>query len=393
MRYFLVLIFSPFILNSLYDLVFYIPAVASGKYDDLGALFLFYLVTQIFFSIFVSYYMLIKYQESCRQITGIKYKLKKTFGLFHYICIFSILLFLFLFLFYSVFGDFNFSNLILRNAYFYAKSKIGTAWVFFLYQFFIVIMMYDMYKEGFVKYKVIILFACIFIIALTGGRSSIMFWGFILIFIYSVCHRNELPGKYVLITVFSAILVFSSNAILRSNSQDNVSNYLSSASFIMDFDSAYVLQDAIDYTDKNNDYFGVALVDLVYAFVPRSLYKDKPVSTAETRLLYPERTKSSTTNITFGYYGNLVLNLGVFGLILSPIILFYFSNIYFNAVFNSYKRDWKSFLLIYFFVMYVYVLRGGIINVRIILSLLVVSFSVCAYEALRRLTFKKRKVV
>lgn len=384
------LFMSPLFLVPLYDLIFYIPSSIWGPYKDLSDFFPLYLLIQSTLCIFLLYLLSIK--NFTLKVNVSNYE-DSGIGKFGYCCIFLVCVFLFLYLFHSVFSDFNFIKIFTNSARFYAKSKIGTAWVFFLYQFFLFLMLYDMYKSGVKKYRVVIFFLCVLIIALTGGRSSIISYMIFLVYIAIVVHGVIVPKKIVLTLVMFIFLIFSGNALLRStvenSSEASVFSYLESDAFLLDFDNSFVLQDAIDYNYENGVSYLIFLEDLVYSFIPRAVYPNKPVSTAETRLVYSELLSDGrTTNYTFGIYGNAYLNFGYIGFLLATIVTIVVGFKYHNVFNRVHLRRTKDFFYIYFFMMFILVLRGGYFNIRIFMSFIVIFLSVCTYKAFIYLRFK-----
>ena len=391
MKRFLIFFFCPLTLTGIYDLIFYFPNTWAGKYSDLGTIFPFYLSLQVVLFLFLSLYLIHKYSKNSS--LDAYSPPQKGMSILIYFLIIGICIFLYLFLFMSVFGEINFSYLITRNAYFYAKSKVGTAWVFFLYQFFVMLMLYDFYRNGISKLKGLVFLFCVLLIATTGGRSTIILWLCLIVYIHVVVHGNKIGLMYRYLGFTLVVFIFSANAILRSGSSENFSDYFSGGGFILDFDNAFVLQDSIDYVDRNSDHYGVALNDLVYTFVPRSLYPEKPVSTAETRLVYKDMLSDGrTTNITFGIYGNLVINLGYLGLAVAPFLVIWLSVFYYRIIQRLPLKKPSTFIILYFFITYLYVLRGGFINIRIVMALTVLFMAVSCYEILRRIKFKKTSI-
>jgi oligosaccharide repeat unit polymerase len=374
----LLIIFAcPALLTIIYDLIFYLPSSIFGQYYDLNGIFIFFILTQMIMLLFVIFFTFKNVDDYC-----IESKVPES-GFKLQLCSLIIICFLMLYLFYSVFGDFNFIQLVTQNARFYAKSKVGTAWVFFVIQFFIYLLIYDIYKRRPTRIRLFITILAILVTGLSGGRSTVILWVFMIVWLCVVIHNIKIAKRYILTLCVLFVVIFSGNAVLRSGNSENAKDYFSSTAFILDFDSSYVLQDSINYVYKNNDYYGVAFKDLLYAFLPRKIYPDKPTSTAETRLVYSDfLSDGRTTNITFGLYGNLVINLGVFGLLLAPIITVLFTIKYFSIVSKARdnKRGILQFFWIYLFLMYTIVLRGGIINMRIILMFIVLSMSVFCYE-------------
>lgn len=392
MKTLLVFLMSPFFLAALYDTVFYLPSSTLSIYPDLNGIYTIFLSFQIFLYLIFAAYFVYTYNQNLLYKTNSKLSLtnenRNGICFFYYIIIVSICVLLFLYLFYSVFGNFDFSQLITQNAKFYAQSKVGTAWVFFVYQFLIYLMLYDVYRSGFKNYKFYMIFFSIFLIALTGGRSTIISYLVLMSFIYFVVYEKAVRISLVISFACLFFAILSGNALLRHGQDTSFVDYINSDAFKLDFNSSFVLQDSIDYVHNNDDHYLISLEDAYYSFIPRKLMPSKPVSTAETRLVYKDMLSDGrTTNITFGVYGNMVINFGYAGLFIG-FLCFFIANYQYIRVCSrlSYRRAY-DFVFLFFFMMFILVLRGGFFNMRVVLSLIVVSFAVLFYESLRKLRF------
>jgi len=270
---------------------------------------------------------------------------------------------LFFYLVFNVFGSFDLSNVYENNQMFYAKSKVGTAWVYFFLQAFVFTALYDIYLTGNSKFKIICVLLLILINAATGGRSNVITYLFFFIIIYGVIWR----GRYILIVGGSVlILVFSTflyNTLSRSG-MDNISEYMETKSSIADFNQLYAIADSIDYWNDNGACNTCLLEDLSYFFIPRRLYPDKPISNAETRRVYPEVAARGTTQ-TFGLYGGSILNLGLFSFIFIPVFYFFYTYAFFSSIYTR-RKSYLSFFFIYCGVNAVQFVRGGVLDIRLI---------------------------
>ena len=126
-----ILLMCPLFLIPLYDVLFYVPSSIMGEYVDLKGPFTFYILFQSAFYICVLLFLLYQYPLNSKKTKPYQSKL----GVKSYACILLVIVFMFFYLFYNVFGDFYLIKLITHNSTFYAKSKVGMAWVFFLFQF------------------------------------------------------------------------------------------------------------------------------------------------------------------------------------------------------------------------------------------------------------------
>lgn len=385
MRKLFIVVMSPLLLVALYDLIFYVPSALSGRYSDLGDFFPIYICLQ---SVFFVGFLLFLHSRTCMSKTYggdvIEFNLGKGLSPWIYIVLFIACGGLFFFLLYSVFGSFELNNILSQNAKFYAKSKIGTAWVFFVYQFILFLMLFDIYKTGIRTLKVMVFISCVFLIALTGGRSSIIAYIMFLLFIAIAVYRVQIKTYITVLFLMFFFVILSANALLRGgDTTATVTDYVESDAFILDFNNSFILQDTIDYIGKNQTPYGVFLEDILFAFIPRAIYPDKPVSTSETRLVYKDMLADGrTTNITFGIYGNAVLNFGYVGLFFSFVLTFFSGVQYKRVVDRIAKRRTIDFIWLYYFMMFTIVLRGGYFNLRLFMSFIVVVAVIATYSFL-----------
>lgn len=390
MQRFFFLILSPLFLTAVYDLIFYVQS--AKKYDELSDFFYEYLVVQPFAFLFL--WIILSF------ITFRKGKKKelivipsKMIIVFAYAALFVLSGALYIYLFYSVFGNFYFFDIFENFGKFYAQSRIGTAWVIFLMQICIFFMVYDMFMSGFAKYKLAIFFLCLFMLIMTGGRTLAIIIIAMMFYVRLVVHGGKVPRKIIVASVAIFLAVFFINTVYRSGAE-NIAEYIGSKSSSMDFDNSKVFADSLRYERNNNHEILVSLEDFMYMFVPRRLYKEKPVSTAETRMVYSEMLEDGrTTNITFGIYGNLVVNLSAYSLFLAPMLVVLLGFIYHLYFCKGAKLKVGSFFLMTMFLFYPLVLRGGFINARIFLIFILIVIAVAIWHALLLFPRRCRKAV
>lgn len=295
--------------------------------------------------------------------------------------IYVILLFLtaalFLFLSFSVFNTINPKVIFEDYSRFYALSKRGTAWAFLIYNAILFLICYDVYRSGLNKTKALIFLLICGIIALTGGRSFLVFIAIFFLYILVVANRYQL--KIAMTAVFFGIFsaAFVGNTIMRAG---GIENYLASAATKLDFDAAFIFNDVLSHLETNDPEPTLFLEDIANIFIPRSLNPEKPVSTAETRLLYPEVAERGT-NITFGIYGNAFLHLGYFGALVPVLYLVGSSFIYIYL--TRARKTWLNFSVAMLIVYSMQFVRGGVFNSRLIFVLLGLFVAIFAYELIK----------
>lgn len=270
---------------------------------------------------------------------------------------------LFFFLVFNVFGNFDVTNVYKNNQTFYSQSKVGTSWVFFVLYAFVFVALYDIYLSGFSKFKTISVLGLILICAATGARGNVITYLFLFIIIYGVIWQGKKVirmGAVILVLIAST---FSYNTLYRSGA-DDLSEYLESTSSTADLNQVYAISDAVDFWYKNGACYTCFFEDLSNLFIPRYFYPDKPISNAETRLVYPD-VAAKGSSYTFGIYGSSLINLGVFSFLLIPIFYFFYSYGYFFALYAN-KKTYFNFFLIYCGVNAVQFVRGGFFDVRLV---------------------------
>lgn len=296
---------------------------------------------------------------------------------------------IFFYLIFKVFGNFDISNVYLKNHEFYSQAKVGTSWLFFFLYAFVLVVLYEAYLNGFTGYTIFVALALILINAATGGRGHVITYFFLFLIIYAVVW----PGKKVfLMGVVVVVLIVSSfayNTLFRSGAS-NVSSYMESSSSVADMNQANAISAAIDYWYSEGACYTCFIEDSYNLFIPRRFFPDKPISNAETRAVYPEVAERGTTQ-TFGIYGGTLINTGLLALMLIPMFYMLYSYSYVKALYAK-KRNYLNFILIYCGVNAVQFVRGGVLDARLIRLLITLLLSYVLYRGVLYLFGVRRKV-
>jgi hypothetical protein len=290
-----------------------------------------------------------------------EYNYKSISVLWYYLFNLSIY-FLINFLIYSVFGSIDYSEVIQSYHKFYALSKRGTAWVFIIINIFLFIMILDLFKNGHNLHKLLLLILALIQVSMTGGRSLIIVFLAFVFFVLIVIHKNKINFGLMAFTALLCITIFIGNAILRAT---DLESYMNTKSSKLDFNNAFILNDVINYTNDKTSYM-IFIEDIYYMFQPRKIFPNKPMSTAETRLIYPDVAVYGT-NYTFGLYANALLNTGYLAFLIIPIFLFLMNFLYVKFVLFSHKKNLHYFLIIFFLFYSIQFIRGGLFNTRLII--------------------------
>lgn len=384
------ILFSPLLLTAIYDLLFY--AASASRYKELDGFFSEYIIIQSF--IFVLLWLVLSFlsfNKSIKQYVTTVPSNRVT--VLAYLSILFLCILLFSYLFYQVFGNFDVLALFSNFGYFYAQSRVGTSWVIFLIMICVFFITYDVFKAGISKFKVVIFSLCMLLLLLSGGRTLGIILIAMMFYIRLVVHGERISSGAVIAALAFFVVIFYVNSVYRSGAE-NISDYLESRAASMDFDNSKVLADTLTYNQQNETGLFVSLQDFAYLLIPRSFYPEKPVSTAETRLVYSEMLADGrTTNITFGIYGNLAINVSSFSMVLAPLLI-----IMLGFTYHIFFQKWVTlktsfFFTMVFFLFYPLVLRGGFVNARIFLILLLFAIAVFIWHTTLLLAKKKKKVI
>lgn len=383
MRTFLFFIFSPAIIFLVYDIFFYYLPIANNNYQYITYEYITFMVLCDFFGIitlFILYFKFYKFKRS-----NIVYKYNKLHISYYYL--FNAIIFILIhYLILSVFNVIDYNQVISEYNIFYALSKRGTAWVFILINIFIFLMIFDLFKNEFNLHKVILFIIGLIMLSMTGGRSLIIIFMAFVIFIFIVVHNKKISLKILFFTLMLSIIIFFGNAVLRATSFDNYFKNNTSSKF--DFDNAFILNDVINHYNNKGSENLLFFEDLYYSILPRKLFPNKPMSTAETRLVYPDVGETGT-NYTFGIYANALINVGYLFILVVPIYLFFANYLYIKYVLFNKKKDLKTFIVIFFLFYSIQFIRGGIFNIRLLIigiSLIVAYF---IFLLISRKSYKK----
>ena len=262
-------------------------------------------------------------------------------------------------LFYYILSSADVSILTLMTnkaefARFYSGSRRGGAWMLLLVNSLAFGQIYIFFKSkknwhglGCILFMVIL--------SMQGGRGILMSYIMMLLMI-KMWHTGS--GRAIPAMVSVAALVFVLASFLRTG---NLDEYVNSRSVFYDFNLAHVYEECRAYVDENGTEWGLFTSDVVL-YIPRAFWPDKPMSTAETLLIYPDVALSGTS-YTFGLYGNSLLHMNHLGIVI--ICLFYAGlGVAFIRFDTKEISAGGAFIFITFLSMELLWLRGGMFAVR-----------------------------
>lgn len=241
-------------------------------------------------------------------------------------------------------------------ARFYSGSRRGGAWLLLLVNSLAFGLIYVFFKSRQNRHAIGCVFF-MFVLTMQGGRGILMSYIMMLMMI-KMWHTGS--GRTVPVMMATAVGVFLTASFLRTG---NLDDYLNSMSIFFDFNLAHVYEECRSYVDLNGPEWGLFANDIVL-YIPRAFWPDKPMSTAETFLMYPEVAVSGTS-YTFGLYGNCLLHMGLPGMFV--ICCFYFGlGVAFTRFDMRKISAGGAFVFITFLSMELLWLRGGMFAVRAI---------------------------
>jgi oligosaccharide repeat unit polymerase len=385
LRNILIVLFAPVTFLVIYDIIFYLLPIIDNNYQNISSEYYIYIIAINIFSILLV--ILLFTIRNKFKLTDYKYKqFTYTISLKWYI-VFFLLVFIFInYLIFNVFGTIDYSQFFSNHAKFYALSKRGTAWIFYLIEIMILTLCYDIYINKTTKKKLFILVMIIVLLAFTGGRSNVMIFISFILFIYIVIKKNKINLWFLLFSTILIIVIFVGNSMLRHNI--DLETYLYTEKNKLDFNQAFILDDTINKTNEPNNSYFIDFVELKYMLIPRVIWPEKPISTEATRYIYPEIAQRGTS-ITFGLYANSLLNLGYFSFFFIPLFLFFLTYFYFLSIQNK-NKNIISFTILYLSVKSVQFIRGGVIDARIIKLLIVILLSYLVFKIISHRKYYKK---
>lgn len=243
------------------------------------------------------------------------------------------------------------------------------------------VMLIDMYFNGVYPYKIGWFTLCIAVNSINGGRSLLILMMVVAYLLWLMQTRR--PSRLVIAGGLLALLLaigFWVITDLRGGGDEEARR--------LNFNSAFILEDVLyEYEARGVDERFTFWEDVRWLFVPRSLNPDKPRSTAETRLIYPEIAARGTgTNVTFPLEANILLNLGREFRFVDWIVVFLFHLLLvWSIVKRSSSPTFVGFLFFFWGCAFILIARGGIFNARLIVQSLTIFMAYLMFRAMMRL--------
>lgn len=355
MKYYLTIFFSPALIFLLYDIFFYWLWVPFGEYSNDVIYFL------SFFSIVnLCLIFWIIYSLNKKRISKIYADTSNRKGIG--VSFILILIFFGLFALYMQLG--GELTLDLETRYSQVNAS-GIFWIVIM-QIIAYILIFDLYISRKKPYVFFLVFLFILSSALTGGRSGAIWWSLLIFFIATT--KFNLGWKHLASAIILVFTFFVSASIMRGTISFNGSGDLIG---YLDFNQIFTFEETMQYTQIHGAQFSRFLGDVIDGFVPRSINPNKNTSTAFTREVFPNVWER--TSYTSGFYANLLFVFGNFGLFIAPLFMISLNALYLRAISGESKIN---FIILYFCLLPLLIVRGGIFEFRVVMALFLISFAI-----------------
>lgn len=214
-------------------------------------------------------------------------------------------------------------------ARYYAKSRIGTSWVYILISFNHLVVLYWILTQRVRWYRP----ATILTITLSSGtlilqgtRGSYVLYVLIYLMWISVSRKPHFMLRLAVILALGILFISLATFFRYEGDLVRLGEYFVAGVF-SDFDNIKHL----NYLNENiatiGYQYGRTVYDIILFFIPRAIWPAKPVSHYTSRIIYPELFRDGrTTSFTIGMIGEAFLNFGIIGVLLAHFavgLLFY----------------------------------------------------------------------
>lgn len=375
---------TPSVFFVVYNLIFYYMPYFSNPnaYSNAGFEFI---ITMIFIDIVLISHAIFEFYHV--KLKTAPLSKPKVLPAWYYLSVLPIFIVLYFVLIYIAFGSFDLQQVITKFNLFYAYTKKGFSWIFSILTMLLSVMLLDFYFNKIIWWRCIVFLICLLILGGTGGRGQIILVLFFLLYIALIVKKIRINTFVFSVMFLLAITFFISASVMRQKT--DLEGYFTTNKSKLDYNQIFVLEDVIEHNFLNSTYL-IDLIDIPYMFIPRYLNPEKPISTAATRELYPEKAKNGT-NITFGLYANLYMNIGMLSIPFIPVLLIFWTHLYLKISAMPITTYWR-FTILYFSVLPAQVIRAGLIDARMLRAYIQLLFAFAIFEILtRKYCFFRRK--
>ncbi|WP_460117012.1 hypothetical protein [Pseudomonas sp. S2_C03] len=277
------------------------------------------------------------------------------------------------------------------------KATDGGAWMILAMYSALFLQLMDMYFGGVTKKNGAILMVSILIVSFSGGRGILIL--FALMFIVLLMFQRVGLVKFLIASSLAIASVGTSFVLITDmRAPDDYGKVVVHGKTVtekpvevaptdsyedLNFNAAFISEDVL-LAIKNHDVEpgAYAAEDALLAFVPRSLMPNKPISTAETRAIYPDVAKRGT-NITFPLKANVLMHLGGWAFYADWIVVAICQTLMLIGISRRTKAPGVSdFAMLFCGIGFMLIARGGVFNARL---LVIVPCILAAYAGYCRL--------
>ncbi|WP_053146514.1 hypothetical protein [Pseudomonas sp. P97.38] len=154
----------------------------------------------------------------------------------------------------------------------------------------------------------------------------------------------------------------------------------------LNYNAAFISEDVLSAIQGNKvEPRAYALEDAMTLFIPRQLMPSKPISTAETRALYPHVAKRGT-NITFPLKANVLMHLGGWAFYADWVVVLLCQTLMILGISRRTKApSILGFAMLFCGIGFTLIARGGIFNARLLVIVFCVLAAYVGYRALLRI--------
>lgn len=308
---------------------------------------------------------------------------------------------------YSSLGTLSLHYVVENYPLYSYKATDGGAWMVLAMYSALFLQLMDMYFGGVTKKNGTFLLLGLLIVSFSGGRGILIL--FALMFIVMLMFQRVGFWKFLIASTLAvASMGASFIAVTGLRAPDAPEQLVTQAdkptntapkanqpkptraevapteSFEdLNYNAAFISEDVLrvirNHEVKPKAY---ALEDAMTLFVPRQLMPGKPVSTAETREVYPHVAKRGT-NITFPLKANVLMHLGEWAFYADWIVVALVQTLMiFGITRRTRAPGLVGFTMLFCGLGFMLVARGGIFNARLLVIMLCVLVAYAGYRSL-----------
>lgn len=280
------------------------------------------------------------------------------------------------------------------------KATDGGAWMILAIYAALFLQLIDMYFGGVTRKNGTFLVLSILIASFSGGRGILIL--FALMFIVLLMFQRVSLAKFLIASTLAIASVGVSFVFITDMRAPNGhTKIISHGKNIADkpvdddptnsyedlnYNAAFISEDVMAALKNHKIEPGAfAAEDALMTFVPRKLMPSKPISTAETRAIYPEVAKRGT-NITFPLKANILMHLGSWAFYADWIVVAICQTLMiFGIARRSRAPGILGFAMLFCGIGFTLIARGGIFNARLLVIVPCILAAYAGYRALLRI--------